>query len=171
MTMPFLCRDFDLTLSIVWVKCGICSADSVINILLCVLGYVPGLLHAWYIIAKYPEPDYHDYERVGERERGNGSSGGRVTYVVVHDEEEGGSRRQTPRPSGGRGQQPKPPGRQANMSYGATNANAGSSAPQSAPAQHGGYHRGDEGAGPSDGAPPPSYAQVVAGDNKIQDQS
>jgi len=24
----------------VWVKCGICSADSLINILLCVLGYV-----------------------------------------------------------------------------------------------------------------------------------
>lgn len=158
----------------VWVKCGICSADSVINILLCVLGYVPGLLHAWYIIAKYPEPDYYDYERVGDRERGNGwATGGRVTYVVVHndDDEEGSARRQTtPRPAAGRGQ-PKPPGRHVNMSYGATHDN--NNPPAHAPAPHhpvpGGYH-GDGGAGPSDGAPPPSYAQVVA-DNKIQDQS
>lgn len=55
------------------------------------------------------------------------------------------------------------------MSYGATHDNA---APAPAPAPHpvpGGYH-GDGMAGPSDGAPPPSYAQVVA-DNKIQDQS
>lgn len=28
--------------------------DSLINILLCVLGYLPGLIHSWYIIAKYP---------------------------------------------------------------------------------------------------------------------
>jgi len=40
----------------VWVKRGICSADSIINIALCILGYVPGLLHAWYIIAAYPDP-------------------------------------------------------------------------------------------------------------------
>lgn len=157
----------------VWVKCGICSADSVINILLCLLGYVPGLLHAWYIIAKYPEHDYYDYERVGDRERGSGGAGsGRVTYVVVQDEEDG-RRHNTPRPSGGRPQQqhPKPPGRQANMSYGATTNPESHSAPyHPAPAQQAGYH-GDGGAGPSDGAPPPSYAQVVAGDNKIQDQS
>jgi uncharacterized membrane protein YqaE (UPF0057 family) len=31
----------------VWVKSGICSADSLINICLCVLGFIPGLLHAW----------------------------------------------------------------------------------------------------------------------------
>lgn len=56
------------------------------------------------------------------------------------------------------------------MSYGATTGDAGSSsAPPPAPAQQSGYH-GDAGAGPSDGAPPPSYAQVLA-DNKIQDQS
>ena len=39
----------------VWVERGICSVDSLINIALCCLGYLPGLLHAWYIIAKYPE--------------------------------------------------------------------------------------------------------------------
>jgi uncharacterized membrane protein YqaE (UPF0057 family) len=62
----------------VWVKCGICSADSVINILLCVLGFVPGLLHSWYIIAKYPESSSHDYQRVPEN-----TENGRVAYVIV----------------------------------------------------------------------------------------
>lgn len=32
----------------VWIKRGICSADSVINLALCCLGFVPGLIHAWY---------------------------------------------------------------------------------------------------------------------------
>jgi hypothetical protein len=31
----------------VWIKRGICTADSLINIALCCLGYIPGLLHAW----------------------------------------------------------------------------------------------------------------------------
>lgn len=30
----------------VWVKRGLCSADSLINIALCILGFLPGLLHA-----------------------------------------------------------------------------------------------------------------------------
>lgn len=38
----------------VWIRRGICSCDSLINILLCILGYFPGLVHSWYIIAKYP---------------------------------------------------------------------------------------------------------------------
>lgn len=38
----------------VWVKCGVCSAESFINIALCFLGYLPGVLHSFYIIAKYP---------------------------------------------------------------------------------------------------------------------
>ncbi|CAN8102760.1 unnamed protein product [Discula destructiva] len=132
----------------VWVKCGICSADSVINILLCCVGIVPGILHAWYIIAKFPEQNY-DYERVDESERG-----GRVTYVVVRDDG-------APRPSGG--SQPKPPPRHANMTYGTNGGAAGhaNNAESSSSAA----------AGPSDGAPPPTYAQAVSGDHKIQDQS
>merc|ERR1712093_884670 len=59
----------------VWVKRGICSADSLINILLCVLGYIPGLLHAWYIIARFPEEEY-DYEHLPDSEN-------RVTYYYV----------------------------------------------------------------------------------------
>ncbi|CUM67781.1 uncharacterized protein PRCAT00005486001 [Priceomyces carsonii] len=38
----------------VWIRRGLCSCDSLINILLCFLGYFPGLIHSWYIIAKYP---------------------------------------------------------------------------------------------------------------------
>ncbi|KAK0444540.1 uncharacterized protein EV420DRAFT_1277488 [Desarmillaria tabescens] len=29
-----------------------CSADFWINIALCVLGWIPGIIHAWYIISK-----------------------------------------------------------------------------------------------------------------------
>ncbi|ODQ64635.1 UPF0057-domain-containing protein [Nadsonia fulvescens var. elongata DSM 6958] len=41
---------------------GICSADLLINICLCVLGFLPGLLHAWYIIAKYPSGYYYNLD-------------------------------------------------------------------------------------------------------------
>ncbi|MDI1486447.1 MAG: hypothetical protein OHK93_005675 [Ramalina farinacea] len=63
----------------VWIKSGICTADSLINILLCMLGYIPGLLHAWYIISLYPEPD-HEYEYIGDAESGQPQ---RVTYYYV----------------------------------------------------------------------------------------
>ena len=49
----------------VWVKRGICSADSVINICLCCLGFIPGLLHAWCTSplpisnANLTQPRYH----------------------------------------------------------------------------------------------------------------
>ncbi|CAK9441804.1 uncharacterized protein LODBEIA_P56720 [Lodderomyces beijingensis] len=36
------------------VKRGVCSADFWINILLCLLGFFPGLLHCYYIISVYP---------------------------------------------------------------------------------------------------------------------
>ena len=96
----------------------------------------------------FPEADY-DYQRVpGD----SNESGGRVTYVFISDD---GTRRQ------GR-QQPNKPGRQqpkpqGTMSYGTTdNNNASGSSSQN-----------NNGEGRSD-APPPSYAQVVAGDNKVQ---
>ncbi|KAK9383098.1 uncharacterized protein V2V93DRAFT_120636 [Kockiozyma suomiensis] len=44
----------------VWIKRGICSADSLINIALCMLGFIPGLLHSWYIIARFPEEPFFD---------------------------------------------------------------------------------------------------------------
>lgn len=48
----------------VWIRRGICSADSLINILLCVLGYFPGLIHSWYIIAKYPPYTVQSHSKV-----------------------------------------------------------------------------------------------------------
>ncbi|KAK3940321.1 UPF0057-domain-containing protein [Diplogelasinospora grovesii] len=143
----------------VWVKCGICSADSIINILLCMLGFLPGLLHAWYIIAKFPEPAY-DYAGPRDQESGH-------VYVFVHED---GRRTQHQHPVANKPQQ------HHGMSYGTTTNNtAGSS---SAPAQGQGVPApvqpipqqgpNDNGEGPSDGPPPPSYAQVVAGDHKVQ---
>lgn len=130
----------------VWVKTGICSADSLINILLCLLGFLPGLVHAWYIIAKFPEPE-HDYERVQQD-----AEGGRVTYVFVSSD----GRQHL------RGPKPQKP-----MNYGSTNAQAGNSS-SSRPQQQPPHDNGGEGR--SDGAPPPSYAQVVSGDHKVQSQ-
>ena len=89
----------------VWIKTGICSCASLVNILLCVLGYLPGLFHAWYIIAAHPSYlEYHLVEiedgrggdRVGGGEgqdvrrfrvpggggrRGDGADGGVWVYV------------------------------------------------------------------------------------------
>ncbi|ONH68132.1 Plasma membrane proteolipid 31 [Cyberlindnera fabianii] len=54
----------------VWVKCGLCSAESLINIALCFLGYLPGVIHSFYIIAKYPvqyvvlDVESQEYRRV-----------------------------------------------------------------------------------------------------------
>ncbi|ODV82612.1 hypothetical protein CANARDRAFT_10413 [[Candida] arabinofermentans NRRL YB-2248] len=46
------------------VKRGLCSCDLLINICLCLLGYVPGLIHAWYIILRNPDryDNYQDIE-------------------------------------------------------------------------------------------------------------
>ncbi|CAK7237582.1 hypothetical protein SEUCBS140593_010021 [Sporothrix eucalyptigena] len=169
----------------VWVKRGICSADSVINILLCVLGYIPGLIHAWYIIAKFPEPDY-EYEVLSQdAER----SGNRVTYVVVHpnhhhSHQGAGSNRHHITTTGSAGNstengvQSAAPKIQDNMNYGTASAAPASSSLQTpapavsrAPAAAGSSSQAPDngGEGGSDG-PPPSYAQVVAGDNKVQSQ-
>lgn len=139
----------------VWVKRGLCSADSVINLLLCVLGYFPGLFHAWYIIMKFPEPEL-PYSIVPEDAEAIVRNGN-VAYIIV--------------------QQPaKSPKAQSNVNYGATNSAASGSrvspAPaiassSSAPAPPQAHN--DAGEGGSSGGPPPSYAQAVA-DHKIQTQ-
>ncbi|CAK7897148.1 plasma membrane proteolipid 3 [[Candida] anglica] len=38
----------------VFIKRGFFSADFLINILLCLLGVIPGMLHSFYIISLYP---------------------------------------------------------------------------------------------------------------------
>ncbi|CAH2350821.1 protein Sna4p [[Candida] railenensis] len=64
----------------VWIRRGICTCDSLINILLCLLGYIPGLIHSWYIIAKYPPYSirseskiYYVYRDSSDLEAGRGS--------------------------------------------------------------------------------------------------
>jgi len=141
-----------LTRSTVWIKSGLCSADSLINIALCCLGYLPGLIHAWYIIAKYPERDC-DYEPIPDSERGPHSE--RVTYYYVS---------RTPAPQAG-----GPPG-----GYG-TQAAPKPVPPVPQQPQQPRQPQSGVGAGPSTGAvqgvgAPPSYSDAVKGDNKVQTQ-
>ncbi|KAL8921227.1 MAG: hypothetical protein Q9208_005838 [Pyrenodesmia sp. 3 TL-2023] len=163
--LPFLFKT-------VWIKSGLCTLDSLINILLCMVGYLPGVLHAWYIIAKYPEPssssDYEDLES---------AQGGHVTYYYVTDGRNNsvgdvvaptpqrqqypgyGTVQGTRRPS--QGQQGVASGQQQQQQQ----------QKQSQPAQGHGQGQGQEqqaGEGSSQGQVPPSYEQAVAGDNKVQ---
>ncbi|SMR58449.1 unnamed protein product [Zymoseptoria tritici ST99CH_1E4] len=144
----------------VWVKRGICSADSLINIALCCLAYLPGLLHAWYIISVSPDPTYdelaqHDPERGGNityyyvqtqpASRGPAAPGGPQGYGTVNNVPNA----QFP------GQQQgfvKPPKGQRTVAAPVAPAAAGQSSQ----------------AGAGEEMPPPSYANAVAGDHKIQ---
>lgn len=108
------------------------------------LGFLPGLLHAWYIVAKYPENDYDYLPQDAES--------GRVTYIVVQSPNGGSTRVPA--------NQVKPVN--ANQGYGTT-------ATMAAPvhqAPDGAWSNGQEGS--SQGGVPPSYEQAVKGDNKIQ---
>ncbi|KAG7004974.1 hypothetical protein G7Y79_00022g051950 [Physcia stellaris] len=123
----------------VWVKSGICSADSLINLALCCLGFIPGLLHAWYIIAKNPEESSY-YETVPPD-----AEHGRVTYYYVSGQDQSA---QGAPPQGDRGQWVPP-----QRGYGTVQgmgAGAGGS--------------GGEGSAQV----PPSYEQAIKGDNKQQ---
>lgn len=103
---------------IVWIKVGLCSADSLINILLCCLGYLPGLIHAWYIIARYPEHNHDQYAPVDGGERGD-----RV-YDVSHQQANNrhyGTQSAQP-------QAPKKPAQQPQRSVGAPEGSGSSEA-------------------------------------------
>ncbi|KAJ5098727.1 hypothetical protein N7532_005728 [Penicillium argentinense] len=135
----------------VWIKAGICTADSIINIALCLLGYIPGLIHAWYIILKYPESDYDDvaYEPIpGGSSQRRDLENGRVTYYYV-------SHQPLQHPSQQRAYGTVDRGQQVPTD---SNAPKTSDHPQ-------------QGAGSSSGqTAPPTYAEAVKGDNKIQTQ-
>lgn len=107
------------------------------------LGYLPGLLHAWYIIAKFPE---NAYEYVPDSEA-------RVTYVVVppsnHPQPQAGSRK----PAAGVG---------GNQGYGTT------APPAQQSAENGTWSAGGQGSAGGSGAVPPSYEQAIRGDHKVQ---
>lgn len=124
------------------------------------LGFIPGLLHAWYIIAKYPE---NDYEPVS----GGDPEHGRVTYIVVQD---GSGRQQRVSKNSRVGQAAV-----KNQGYGTTAPMApgpqgAAAAPQIGQSTNGTWGGGEVngGEGSSGGAVPPSYAEAVKGDNKVQ---
>jgi hypothetical protein len=109
------------------------------------LGFLPGLLHAWYIIAKYPESDYDMIPQDAE--------GARVTYVVVQSPGGGQTRvaKSTVRPAG------------PTSGYGTT-------APMAPPVHqdpNGTWNNNAAGEGSRGGAVPPTYAEAVS-DHKIQ---
>ncbi|CAK3870243.1 Plasma membrane proteolipid 3 [Lecanosticta acicola] len=134
----------------VWVKRGICSADSLINIALCCLGFLPGLLHAWYIIAVTPDPTY-DALPQQDPERGQ------VTYYYV----------QTGQP-----QYDAPPQRGYGTANSTPNAQFPSQQQQGVvqpplqPSASSATHTRPLPGGSEE--VPPSYQQAVAGDHKIQ---
>jgi len=130
----------------VWIKRGICSCDSMINILLCLLGYIPGLIHAWYIIAKYPEEEYVLIP-------------GHEEHVVYYYVSSDGSRRPAQRGQPGAVKTTQP--QRGAQGYGTT------SAPPPPPPQGSAAE-----AGPAEGSShagvPPTYAEAVQGDHKVQ---
>ncbi|KAF6229108.1 hypothetical protein HO133_007222 [Letharia lupina] len=130
----------------VWIKSGICTADSLINILLCTLGYLPGLLHAWYIISLYPEPDDYEYQTIPSDQGENG----RVTHYYVNHQPSNEALRQQNQPHGG--QHMYVPGPQQQRGYGTV------------PQQEGQQAGGES----AQGGVPPSYEQAIQGDNKLQ---
>ncbi|KAI4094024.1 MAG: hypothetical protein LQ344_002469 [Seirophora lacunosa] len=151
----------------VWIKSGLCTADSLINILLCTLGFIPGLLHAWYIIAKYPDPSASGYDDLeGGPHQPHAQQ--HVTYYYVNDSRNN-SQGQLEVPTS----LASPPQRQQYPGYGTVQgmrvpsrgqqgqgpqAQSGAVAPAPAPA----------GEGSSQGQVPPSYEQAIKGDNKVQ---
>jgi len=112
------------------------------------LGFIPGLLHAWYIIAKYPENDYDSIPQDAES--------GRVTYVIVQT------------PNGGQQRVPK------NSLRPAANTGYGTTATMAPPVHQDQNGTWNNNAAPTAGSssaappPPPTYAQAVKGDNKVQ---
>lgn len=141
---------------------GICTADSIINLALCCLGYIPGLLHAWYIILKNPEPDYDAlvYEPIPPGQGGD-IEGGRVRYYYVsHEPIQHPSQRgygtvhpQPQQPPQNQSPAPKQPYQHQQQQQ-----------------QHEQGHGEGSGQGQGESRPPPTYAEAVRGDNKVQTQ-
>ncbi|KAK5136583.1 hypothetical protein LTR08_002597 [Meristemomyces frigidus] len=131
----------------VWVKRGICSADGLINIALCMLGFLPGLFHAWYIIATNPDDTYDELPQDAERNGGDGT----VTYYYVQQ-----AQPQHPRSA--------PPRKQ--QGYGTVNSSTPNA--QFPGGQQSGFVQPQVGPSSSGGEEvPPTYQQAV-GDHKAQ---
>lgn len=151
----------------VWIKRSLCSADSLINIALCCLGFIPGLLHAWYIIATTPDwdaPDPHHYHTVPNGDIEAGREGGRpnnegVRYYYVN----------VPAGAAGVGQAGGLGSVRGNYSSPEREGHGGSGRNYGTLWSDGGNRPGEpanESAGGEN--PPPTYGEAVQGDNKVQ---
>jgi len=134
----------------VWVKRGLCSPDSVINIALCVLGYLPGLVHSWYIIAKYPD-------LFSDEVYGSSAPLDPEAHYHAHRSRRSCHRQPSRQPGLVYGQHhPPPPEAQGYGSF------AGTSAPQNPP------QTPPESSSSLPQGEPPSYASVIKSDHKVQ---
>ncbi|KAJ5563292.1 hypothetical protein N7535_008456 [Penicillium sp. DV-2018c] len=136
----------------VWIKTGFCTADSIINITLTLLCFFPGLIHAWYIILKHPEQNYDDaaYEPIpGGGSRRRDLENGNVTYYYVSH-------------------QPQSPQAPSQRGYGTVNAQSQQAPGPANKSQNQGGDGGNN-SGSSTHAPP-TYAEAVKGDNKVQNR-
>ncbi|KUI52514.1 Plasma membrane proteolipid 3 [Cytospora mali] len=67
--MPFTGSDiFKIILAIILPPLGVflergCGADLLINILLTILGYIPGIIHALYVLASSDCPSSEQYDK------------------------------------------------------------------------------------------------------------
>ena len=160
----------------VWVKRGLCSADSLINLMLCFLGYLPGLVHSWYIILKYPvrralrsrrrpaatvcrdqrshTQDPYSYDPLASDEETTPRAGAntRVThYYVRHEQPVARPLQQGQQPPQGYGTMPTDRAQH--------NGGPGASAATADAASAGRPDAGDN---------PPPYDEAIRGDNKVQ---
>ena len=123
------------------------------------LGFIPGLLHAWYIIAKYPEPP-EDYEAL----HGDGGEG-RVTYYYVAHGAPPQQHQQQNQQQSRKQQQQRGYGTNDGMRVEGPKQDGRHSQQQQQ--QESGVLEERDGQGSSAGVPP-SYEQAVRGDHKIQ---
>lgn len=160
-----MCSPADLCLTIlaiifppipVWIKRGLCSADSLINFALCLLGFVPGLLHAWYIIFTTP-PDYESLAAT-DLERGQAGRG-----VHVHHHHHNNNNNTV-------GQQPQRrlEGTQAKLGAGKKKGYGAIAAPQQQVGGNASSSAAAAGHGHGNVETPPSYAEALSGDHKVQ---
>lgn len=167
----------------VWVKRGVCSADSLINIALCCLGYLPGLIHAWYIISTYPHIGYDQldggsdghvqiyYVRGGPPPPSAGPAPGGHTTPQAGYGTIGGGSAASAQPATVAAQQASPqprPQQQQQQRAGPSQPPAEQPAPEGPAGAD--IRKPPEGTGaePSEVSAPPSYADALRGDNKIQ---
>lgn len=127
------------------------------------LGFLPGLIHAWYIIAKYPEIEEYSSlsqdEEAGRRSRHSHHRSDRVTYVVVQGPHVGGGERTVVKDGQrGYGTVPQPKVHQG------TDGSWGVGGQVGGVVNNSSAGNGEGSAAP----PPPTYAQAIKGDHKVQ---